>query len=251
MNSLIEFFKSYPKIALAFSGGVDSTYLMYLALSLDCQIKAYYVKTPFQLQSETDEIKQLTKTYGVSLEIISYDILQNDLIRENNPLRCYYCKKTLLEQIKSYALKDGYLFLMDGTNASDKKEERPGMKALKELKIYSPLQQFGFTKEKIRQKSKEAHLPTYNKPAHACLATRIPVNTEITLNLLQKIEIGENILKKLGFSSFRLRLENKGAKLQMPLEQFPLVLEKQAEIRQELAPYFENIALDLNPRISQ
>ena len=124
---------------------------------------------------------------------------------ENPPDRCYYCKRTIFSKLAETALADGYELLIDGTNASDPEGERPGMRALREA-VLSPLRLCGITKDQVRRLSKEAGLFTWNKPAYACLATRVPSGQPITAQLLQRVEAAESALKDLGFSDFRIRV---------------------------------------------
>ena len=211
---LAAFFQKYPKVAIAFSGGVDSAYLLYAAITYGAEVRAYYVKSAFQPQFEFDDAKKLSQFLHADLHILEVDILSDLSITQNPANRCYYCKKKLFEKILIAAKTDGFTVLLDGTNASDDSDDRPGMKALSELHVLSPLRICGLTKEVIRQRSKEAGLFTWNKPAYACLATRIPTGTPITHAKLEKTEHAENYLTKLGFSNFRVRQVEDGARLQ-------------------------------------
>ena len=138
--------------------------------------------------------------------------------------------------------------LLDGTNASDNAGDRPGMRALRELEVRSPLRECGLTKEEVRHRSREAGLFTWNKPAYACLATRIPTGTPITKEDLDRVERAECALEALGFRDFRVRLFHGAARLQVTGEQLPLALEKQAELRAALWSDFSDVLLDLAPR---
>lgn len=150
--------------------------------------------------------------------------------------------------ILAEAKKDGFTVLMDGTNASDAEDDRPGMRALRELCVYSPLRICGLTKTEIRRRSKEAGLFTWNKPAYACLATRIPTNERITAEKLEKTEEAENYLFSLGFTDFRVRYLNGSAKIQMPAAQMTKLLEMREEILIELKKYYKEVLLDLQAR---
>ena len=196
---LAAFFQKYPKVAIAFSGGVDSAYLLYAAITYGAEVRAYYVKSAFQPQFEFDDAKKLSQFLHADLHILEVDILSDLSITQNPANRCYYCKKKLFEKILIAAKTDGFTVLLDGTNASDDSDDRPGMKALSELHVLSPLRICGLTKEVIRQRSKEAGLFTWNKPAYACLATRIPTGTPITHAKLEKTEHAENYLTKEAF----------------------------------------------------
>ena len=177
---LKEFFAAHPKIALAFSGGVDSAYLLYAAKQLGAEVRAYYVKTAFQPQFELDDAKRLAEALHADMTVLLVDILSDTRVAANPANRCYFCKKSIFSSILHAVSADGFTTLIDGTNASDDAGDRPGMQALRELKVYSPLRDCGLTKADVRRLSKEAGLFTWNKPAYACLATRIPAETPIT-----------------------------------------------------------------------
>ena len=143
---------------------------------------------------------------------------------------------------------DGYEFVMDGTNASDDASDRPGMQVLRELHVLSPLQACGITKQEVRRLSKEAGLFTWNKPAYACLATRIATGEEISLEKLQTTEYCENVLTSMGFSDFRIRLSHGTAKMQLQESQLEKLLAQRMEILEKLKPYYASITLDLEVR---
>ncbi|MGI6337214.1 MAG: ATP-dependent sacrificial sulfur transferase LarE [Eubacteriales bacterium] len=245
---LSAFFQEHPRVALAFSGGVDSAYLLYSAVKSAASVRAYYVKSAFQPQFELDDAKRLAAYLNADLTVLSADVLRCPQIAENPADRCYYCKKLLFGLIAEQAMKDGYETLLDGTNASDNAEDRPGMRALRELSVLSPLRECGLTKDEIRLRSKEAGLFTWNKPAYACLATRIPAGEPITSEKLERTECTENTLFSLGFTDFRVRSSGDTAKLQIQTSQLAMVLEKRREIVDELKKYYKSVLLDLEAR---
>lgn len=246
--TLEAFFKENPKVALAFSGGVDSAYLLYAACHMGAEVRPYYVKTCFQPEFEYEDAKKLAESLGVSMTVLPVDILASDAVRENSGDRCYFCKRAIVSAIREAASRDGYALLMDGTNASDDVSDRPGWRALGELAVRSPLREAGLSKEAIRELSRQAGLFTWDKPAYACLATRIPTGVSITEAALGAVERGEEALKKLGFRDFRLRLLGSAAKLQVRQEQLPLILEKRELLREALRQDFSDILLDLEAR---
>lgn len=246
--TLKEFFMEHPKAALAFSGGVDSAYLLYEGSRLGADIKAYFVKSQFQPQFEEDDARRLAEQLQVPLQIVPLDILQEDKVCQNPADRCYFCKKRIFDRLLSCGEADGYSVLLDGTNASDQAQDRPGMRALAEMKILSPLQICGLTKEEIRRRSKEAGLFTWNKPSYACLATRIPSGTPITEEMLKKIEASEDYLLRLGFSDFRIRLFAGAARVQLLPEQMEKAAACRQTILEGLKPYFDVILLDMEGR---
>ena len=165
---LKEFFQQNPRAALGFSGGVDSAFLLAMAVKYKAQIQPYFIKTAFQPEFELNDARKLTRQLGVKLIVIRHDILSNRQVAENPENRCYYCKKNIFGLLKENALKDGYTVLLDGTNASDDSSDRPGMQAIRELQVRSPLRECGLTKDEIRRLSREEGLFTWNKPSYAC-----------------------------------------------------------------------------------
>lgn len=246
--NLSDFFAQHQKIALAFSGGVDSAYLLYASLQAGCDVHAYYVKSAFQPQFELEDAKRLVKELGAAMTILELDVLEDSVIAENPSNRCYHCKKKIFGTILEAAKKDGYKILMDGNNASDDAADRPGMKAVKELSVRSPLRECGLTKSEVRRLSKEAGLFTWNKPAYACLATRIPAGTMITEEKLHTTEQSEAALSALGFTDFRIRLSGTEAKIQVREEQLEKLFLYRKEILEKLKPYYSAVTVDLEVR---
>ena len=245
---LREFFSEHKKTALAFSGGADSAYLLYAAKLYGADVRPYLVKSQFQPDFELEDAKLLASILGAELSVIELDVLAEPSIRNNSTMRCYYCKKRILSAIKARAFEDGYFEIMDGTNASDSFNERPGMKALQEEGILSPLRLCGIQKAQLRRLSKEAGLFTWDKPAYACLATRIPEGSEITEKALFKTEKSEELLKNLGLSDFRLRCLGDTGKLQVKEAQMQFVIDNRLKIRELLSDYYKDIVLDLKAR---
>ena len=246
--TLSDFFAQNPSVALAFSGGVDSAYLLWAAKHHGAKVRAYYVKSPFQPQFEQDDATRLAKQLGVPMTILPVDILSHEQIAANPANRCYFCKKQIFSTILSAAAADGFPVLLDGTNASDAENDRPGMQALRELQVRSPLRECGLTKEDIRALSREAGLFTWDKPAYACLATRIPTGERITGKKLQATEQAEQFLFSLGFSDFRIRMHHGDARLQLPANQLEQLLAHREQIVAELKKYYPSILLDLEVR---
>lgn len=247
-KNLEKFFIKNKKVALGFSGGVDSAYLLYAGIKSGADIKAYYIKSYFQPSFELEDAKRLVKDLGANMEIIELDVLSNDNIKNNPKDRCYYCKERIFSTLIAKAQEDGYSLIIDGTNASDEYEDRPGMKALKELSVCSPLREVGLTKDKIRKLSKEAGLFTWNKAAYACLATRIPTNETITKDLLKAVEGAEGELFSLGFSNFRIRVFNKAARVQVDGSELMNFIENREIVLEKLKKYFSIVLLDLEVR---
>ena len=245
---LKQFFESVPEAAIAFSGGVDSAYLLYAAMQFGKRVKAYYVKTAFQPQFELEDAFRLAKELGADLQVLEVDILCETAVTANPADRCYHCKKVLFSRILQAAKADGFSVLLDGTNASDDASDRPGMRAISELSVRSPLRECGLTKGKIRQLSKEAGLFTHDKPAYACLATRIPTGELITSEELQRTERAEAYLSQWGFRDFRVRSMGNTAKIQVREGDLSLLMEHREDILEELKKYYTGVVLDLEVR---
>lgn len=250
MMKLEEFFKAHKKIAVAFSGGVDSVYLLYSAVKSGADAKAYYVKSAFQPGFEFEDAKKLAEIIGCSLCVIEVDVLSDGTVAANPHDRCYYCKQHIMGAITEAAKADGYDFICDGTNASDDADDRPGFRALGEFGIRSPLRECGLTKAEIRKASKEAGLPTWDKPAYACLATRILTGEKITEEKLQTTEKAESILYDMGFRDFRVRMRGDKALVQIEESQHKEALARSEEIIKALAGMYEEVKIDGSPRSS-
>lgn len=240
--TLETFFKENSAVALGFSGGTDSSFLLWAAKNYGARVAAYFVKTPFQPEFELEDAKRMASDLGAELRIIEYDILSQPDVRENPENRCYYCKSAIFSLIARRAKEDGWALIIDGTNASDDAGDRPGMSALTEIGVRSPLRECGITKAQVRSLSKDAGLFTWDKPAYACLATRIPAGDEITCEKLARVEKGEAALYGLGFSDLRLRLRGNGARLELPVEQHPRAKELWSEVLSKLRD-FEHLEL--------
>lgn len=245
---LERFFAENPRAAVAFSGGADSAYLLYAAVKAGVNVKAYYVKTAFQPQFELEDAKKLAGELGTPMQVLPLDILCDQTVMANPPDRCYHCKKRIFSAIRAAAAQDGFSVLLDGTNASDDAGDRPGIRALKELSVRSPLREAGLTKAEIRRLSKEAGLFTHDKPAYACLATRIPTGETITAEKLCRTEWAETYLAGLGLRDFRVRAMGNTAKLQVRASDLNLVVTHREQITAELGKAYEGVLLDLEVR---
>lgn len=246
--TLTEYFQENPKVALGFSGGVDSSYLLYAAVQCGANVQPYFIKTAFQPAFELEDAKRLAEQLGVTLTVIEYDILGNPAVVANPIDRCYHCKSSLFGVLKERAKLDGYTVLMDGTNASDDADDRPGMRALQEMQVHSPLRLCGLTKAEIRRLSKKAGLFTWDKPAYACLATRIPTGEALTAAVLDRVEQAENVLFQMGFRDFRVRVYHEAARIQLNDTDMIRALEQKEEIIKRLSPWFEIVLLDMKGR---
>ena len=245
---LSAFFEAHPRLALAFSGGADSSYLLYEGLRQAERLGVYYLKSPFQPEFERRDALRLASELGAEVTVLEADPLSDPRVAASPANRCYYCKKVIMSTIQAAAKKDGFDLLIDGTNASDDIADRPGFQALAETGVLSPLRLCGITKPEVRARSREAGLFTWNKPAYACLATRIPTGEEITAEKLTRVEKSEDALFRMGFTDFRVRTRGSCAKLQFTAEQHGEAARRMDEIKAALLPYFSEITLDPIPR---
>ena len=246
--TLKQFFQENPRCALGFSGGVDSAYLLYAGVKAGADIRPYFIKTAFQPAFELADARKLAAGLGVEVTVLELDALADPRVAANPADRCYFCKQNLFRTLKDRAIADGYPVLLDGTNASDEAGDRPGMRALAELSVRSPLRECGLTKAEIRARSREAGLFTWDKPAYACLATRVPAGETITADILARVEGAEDALFRLGYTDFRVRVFHSAARLQLPRGQMERAVREAEELRQALKPYFTPILLDLEGR---
>lgn len=245
---LKEFFREHKRVAVGLSGGVDSAFLLNQAKKYAVDVRAYFVNSLFQPAFELEDARRISRECGTGLTILHADVLSEPDIRSNPENRCYYCKNYLFQKIIDAANQDGFDTILDGTNASDDEGSRPGMQALKEKNVLSPLRICGLTKEEIRRQARREGIFVHSKPSYACLATRIPSGVEITDRMIKKVEAGENILFTFGFTDFRIRWFHGAARIQLAESQISLLTEKREEIRKRLVPLFEEVLLDLKSR---
>lgn len=222
-------------LAVAFSGGVDSTYLLHEAVKAGKEkVTALIMKTPSVPKRELDEAVTFCKSREISFFVLPADPFSVEGFRENGRDRCYICKHFLFSALLEKAKEEGIPFVADGTNADDRKEFRPGLRALKELDIRSPLAEAGLTKKEIRELSEKEGLPTWNKPSFSCLATRFPYGEELTVEKLRRTEAAENLLAELGFTQRRVRVHGNLARIEVLPAEIPLLLERRDMISSRL-----------------
>lgn len=244
LDSILRDLKSF---VVAFSGGVDSSFLLHRAGSLNLpQVLGVTIRTPYIPEIEISEAVDFAHTYGIKHRIINLPFPES--VRENPPERCYICKLTLFNELIAFARANGYDHVIDGTNADDAGEYRPGLKALSELSVRSPLMESGLTKADIREISRREGLPVWDKPAMACLLTRIPYNTEIREDVLRMVEKAERFLSDNGFAGARVRIQGDIARIECDPVNFERLIhkpERELIIRHLKTIGFRFITLDL------
>jgi uncharacterized protein len=239
--------KSLEKVAIAFSAGVDSTLVLAIAKKvLGDNVIALTVSTELQPPHEIETAKDIAQGLGVRHLIIHLQLLNNPQIAKNPKDRCYICKKSVLAAILRSAKEKGFSIVVDGTNWDDANSTRPGLLALEDLGIGSPLAEAGMTKEDVRSASALLDLPTKDKPSNPCLATRIPFDSPLTDGKLRMVDQAEAGLRELGFTDTRVRHHGDIARIEVPVNRFSDVLDKKEQIIQMIrGAGFVYAALDL------
>lgn len=242
-EKLKEYLVALGGVAIAFSGGVDSAFLLFAAReALGEQVVAITANTGSVPQRELDEAAKFCKDYGVRQEICQPDEQLTEVFLKNPPDRCYYCKRVILEQIRKMAEVLGFHEIVEGSNLDDSGDYRPGMKAVSELKVKSPLRMIGFTKSDIRIMSKYLKLPTWNKPSFSCLATRFVYGEAVTPVKLSMVDKAEQLLLDLGFRQVRVRIHNKMARIEIAPEEFDKLIAE--EVRNQITKNFKEYGFD-------
>ncbi|MDO5037863.1 MAG: ATP-dependent sacrificial sulfur transferase LarE [Tissierellia bacterium] len=249
-EELKAYISQYDQVAIAYSGGVDSSFLMAVATDVlgKDRVLGLTLKSALTPRKEIMEAAYLAGVHGWNTELVDLDLWDQDQVVKNQPRRCYYCKKVLFTHLQSLARDRGMEVLFDGTNKDDESCYRPGMEAIKELKVLSPLRELGLSKEEIRRYSKEVYdLATWNKPAAACLASRIPYGQALTEENLRQVEEAEAFLQGLGYMTCRVRHHGNLARLELAKEDMGAFMEKDREsVYQALRDLgFIYVALDL------
>jgi uncharacterized protein len=239
--------RKMKSVAIAYSGGVDSTFLVNVAHDvLGDNAVAVTATSSTYPQRELGQAKKITNNIGMKHIIINSEETEIDNFSKNPSNRCYFCKKELFSKIKQVATKENLNYILDGSNVDDTNDYRPGMKAQRELDVVSPLKDVGLTKQEIKELSQTMNLETWDKPAFACLASRFPYGTEITKSRLEQVEKAESFLYALDVKQFRVRYHNEVARIEVSKDDFQVILNNSDKIVNKFKELgFKYVTLDI------
>lgn len=248
-KALEEEIKKLDKVAICFSGGIDSSFLLFVANKVLTKenVLAIIAKGEMVPRKDYKEAIEFLKENSFNFREIEYRPLEIPEFKENRKDRCYYCKKHLMTEIRKEATKNGFEILLDGKNLDDLKVYRPGNKATEELGIISPLAKLKFSKKDIRKYSKELKIEFWDKPSNSCLATRFPYDTTLSKESLKMVDLSEEEIKKLDIKKVRVRVHKDVARIEVEKEDFSKILENKEEIVEKLKKFgFTYVSLDLD-----
>ena len=247
-DKLLKLLKQYERVAIAFSGGTDSTLLASVALDTlgHDNVLLLFADSAFTPQAERAFALKWAQEHAFQLIVIKFTPLELEAVAINDSERCYYCKKAIFSEALKIAKEQGFSILCDGTNTDDYGDYRPGLKACNELGVKHPLADSGMDKQSVRELSKEFGNANWDRPASACLASRVPCGRRLEADLLKSVDIAEDILRELGFTGGRARVAGDGIRLELPPDQIQRAATLHQQLSQKiLAIGFANVSLDL------
>ena len=239
-QNLISTLRSFNRVVVAFSGGIDSAFLTVAAwLALQDEMLALTLHSPVHTVEDDTAAETVASQFGFPFKTIFNNDLESKLFTDNPINRCYHCKLARFSKLKDFAIQQGYPVIIEGSNADDLKDYRPGAKASKELEVRSPLQKVGYTKAEIRKVSRLLGISVWDRASSPCLATRIPFGTQIKLEDLQTVSKAEEFLKSNGFTSVRVRYQSPAARIEVHPDQIEQLVQK----RNPIINHFQSLGI--------